>query len=110
MNEKIKSKAQELYPIESKAECHVAFIQGAELIHKGWIKIKRDKDGFYDGDISDLYEYTPFIVREWDGDYYSECFDIVTPDMFSEWAGDIDLHPKYTHILPNVPLINDEQW
>lgn len=30
MNEMIKTKAQELYPIESKAECHVAFIQGAK--------------------------------------------------------------------------------
>lgn len=112
MNEKIKQKAQELYPIESHASEYVAFLRGAESAQRDWVEIKRDKSGFYDGDISDLYEYTPFIVREceWDGDYYSECFDIVTPDMFSEWAGDLDLHPKYTHILPNVPLINDEQW
>lgn len=111
MNETIKEKAQELYPIESKAECHVAFIQGAELANKGWIKIKRDKDGFYDGDVSDLFAYTPFIVRKLikDGDYYDEFFNFVDADNLYGWAGDIDTHPTYTHLLPYVPLIENEQ-
>lgn len=111
MNETIKTKAQELYPIESKAECHVAFIQGAELANKGWIKIKRDKDGFYDGDVSDLFAYTPFLIRKLikDGDFYDEFFYFVDADSFYDWAGDIDTHPTYTHLLPYVPAINDEQ-
>lgn len=111
MNEKIKSKAQELYPIESHANEHTAFLQGAELVHKGWIKIKRDKDGFYDGDVSDLFAYTPFIVRKHIKyeDYYDEFFYFVDADNFCEWAGDIDTHPTYTHLLPYVPTINDEE-
>lgn len=74
-----------------------------------WIKIKRDKDGFYDGDVYDLYIYAPFIIREKTdfGDWYEEQFSLVEKDSFSDWAGDIDRHSKYTHILPNVPLIND---
>lgn len=45
MNEKIKSKAQELYPIESHANEHTAFLQGANLIIKLWTgrKFKRMK-------------------------------------------------------------------
>jgi hypothetical protein len=111
MNETIKEKAQTMYPIESKAECHVAFLQGAELVHKGWIKIKRDKDGFYDGDVSDLFAYTPFIVRKCIKyeDCYDEFFNFVDADNFYEWAGDIGTHPTYTHLLPYVPEINDEQ-
>ena len=111
MNESIKQKAQELYPVESKAECYTAFMQGAELVHKGWIKIKRNKDGFYDGDVSDLFAYTPFIIRKLikDGGYYDEFFDFVDADSFCGWAGDIDMHPTYTHLLPYVPLIKEEQ-
>lgn len=111
MNEKIKSKAQELYPIESHANEHTAFLQGAELAHKGWIKIKRDKDGFYDGDVSDLFAYTPFIVRKCIKyeDYCDEFFNFVDADNFYGWAGDIDTHPTYTHLLPYVSTINDEQ-
>lgn len=74
-----------------------------------WIEIKRDKDGFYDGDVIDLYEFAPFIIREKTdfGDCYDEKFSFVDKDSFIEWAGDIDTHPEYTHILPNVPLINE---
>lgn len=111
MKAKIKTKAQELYPIESHANEHAAFLQGAELANKGWIKIKRDKDGFYDGDVSDLFAYTPFIVRKLieDGDCYDEFFYFVDADSFYDWAGDIDTHPTYTHLLPYVPLIENEQ-
>ena len=31
---------------------------------KDWIKIPRNKDGFYNGDVSELFEYVPFILRE----------------------------------------------
>ena len=34
MNETIKTKAQELYPIESRANEHTAFLQGAEAMLK----------------------------------------------------------------------------
>ena len=111
MNEKIKAKAQALYPIESHANEHTAFLQGAEFIHPLWIKIKRDKDGFYDGDVSDLFAYTPFIVRKHIKyeDYYDEFFYFVDADNFCEWAGDIDTHPTYTHLLPNVPMLKDKE-
>lgn len=111
MNTNIKQKAEELYPIESHANEHTAFLQGVELTHKGWIKIKRDKDGFYDGDVSVLFDYTPFLIRELikDGDLYDEFFYFVDVDNFYELAGDIDTHPTYTHLLPYVPAINDEQ-
>lgn len=111
MNETIKTKAQELYPIESHANEHTAFLQGADLANKGWVKVKRDKDGFYDGDVSDLFVYTPFILRKIikGEDWCDEFFYLVDAENFGEWAGDIDLHPTYTHLLPYVPLINDEQ-
>ena len=45
MNDKIKGKAQELYPISENAECYTAFLQGAsvaqqELIEKAceWLE------------------------------------------------------------------------
>ena len=37
MNEKIKSKAQEMYPIESHANEHTAFLQGAKGADKTMI-------------------------------------------------------------------------
>lgn len=76
---------------------------------KEWIKIPRDKDGFYKGNVYDLYTYAPFIIREKTdfGDWYEESFSFVDKNGFSDWAGDIDRHPKYTHILPNVPRINE---
>lgn len=36
-----------------------------------------------------------------------KVFGCKRKDSFSDWAGDIDRHPKYTHILPNVPQIED---
>lgn len=46
MNDKIKRKAQELYPISENAECYTAFLQGAsvaqqELIEKAceWLNV-----------------------------------------------------------------------
>ena len=69
-----------------------------------WIKIERDRCGFYNGDISDLFKYVPFIVRVYTK-RFGEYFYMVTEDNFGEWSGDLDAKPKYTHILPNVPKI-----
>lgn len=51
MNETIKTKAQELYPIESHANEHTAFLQGAKCADKTmlekvceWLKENIDKD------------------------------------------------------------------
>ena len=51
MNEKIKSKAQELYPPEEKASEYVSFLRGAKLADKTmienvceWLKENIDKD------------------------------------------------------------------
>lgn len=43
MNETIKTKAQELYPIESHANEHTAFLQGARFLQE---EIDRDIHGF----------------------------------------------------------------
>ena len=43
MNEKIKSKAQELYPVESRANEHTAFLQGAEFVLSKPFIVKRNK-------------------------------------------------------------------
>ena len=111
MNEKIKQQAQELYPPQEKASEYVAFLRGAEFPQKGWIEIKRDKDGFCVGEVSDLYAYTPFILRECINaeDLYDEFFYLIDADNFAEWAGDIDTHPTYTHLLPNVPMLKDKE-
>lgn len=69
-----------------------------------WIKIERDRCGFFNGDVIDLFKYVPFIIREYT-ERFGEYFYMVTKDNFYEWSGDIDSKPKYTHILPNVPLI-----
>lgn len=71
-----------------------------------WKKLKRDKSGFLTCDVSDLYDYTPFLLLEdcsmfgMDDQVY-----IVTQEGFYEWAVDIDTKPKFTHIMPNVELI-----
>ena len=72
-----------------------------------WIKIQRDKDGFYNGDVSELYQYVPFLLREYTEEY-GEWFYMVDNEDFYEWAGDIDTKPKYTHILPHIPLIKED--
>lgn len=69
-----------------------------------WIKIERDRCGFLIGDVTDLCKYMPFIVREYTP-RFGEYFYMVDEDNFGEWSGDLDTRSKYTHILPNVPLI-----
>lgn len=73
---------------------------------KEWIRIPRDKDGFYNGIVTDLDCYLPFIIRDYT-DAYGEFYFLVNEDNFSEWAGDIDTKPQYSHLLPNVPLIKE---
>lgn len=73
---------------------------------KEWIKIPRDKYGFYNGNVSDLYDYCPFIIREYTEEY-GEWLHLVDIDNFTEWSGDIDTKPSHTHLLPNVPRIKD---
>lgn len=73
-------------------------------ILKEWIKIPRDKDGFYKGDVSELFDYVPFILREYTEEY-GEFLYFVDIDDFSAFAGDIDTKPSNTHILPCVPRI-----
>lgn len=38
MNDKIKEKAQELYPISENAECYTAFLQGASVAQQELIE------------------------------------------------------------------------
>lgn len=77
MNEKIKSKAQELYPIESKAECHVAFIQGASMV--GWMPIPKGDDDYPTDEFEEeLKNSVPFILYNHKWDSYFVAFDDIS--------------------------------
>lgn len=74
-----------------------------------WIKLERDKCGLLKGDVTTLYKYVPFMIREYipHGDWFEENFYLVNEDIFLDWTNDLDTKPQYTHLLPNVPLIKD---
>lgn len=77
MNETIKTKAQELYPVESKAECHVAFIQGAELNNNmGWKKIQKNENGYITEEQEEaMAKNVPFMVFNDKWHYYKCAYD-----------------------------------
>ena len=87
--------------------CKEGFIKQFKKAMKDWIKIPRNKDGFYNGDVSELFEYVPFILREYTEEY-GEWLYFVDIDDFYAYAGDIDTKPKNTHILPCVPRIKEK--
>lgn len=74
-----------------------------------WIKIERDECGLLKGDVTILYKYVPFMVREYipHEDWFDENFYLVNAEIFLDWANDLDTKPQYTHLLPNVPLIKN---
>ena len=78
MNETIKTKAQELYPIESHANEHTAFLQGAELNSKtmDWKKIQKDENGYItEAQEVAMAENVPFIVFNDKWHYYKCAYD-----------------------------------
>lgn len=75
---------------------------------KTWLKLERD-GGFLKGDATDLDKYLPFLVLEDMSKYgLQDEVHIVDEDNFGEWAGSIERNPRYTHIMPNVEVIERE--
>lgn len=77
MNETIKTKAQELYPVESHANEHTAFIQGASMV--GWMTIIKGDDGYPTDEFEEeLKNSVPFILYNHKWDSYFVAFDDIS--------------------------------